>query len=317
MYNICTTTGQLLYMAANTDISTASYPISAVSALTGINPVTLRAWERRYGLIEPKRTTKGHRLYSSSDIERIREILRLVEEGIPIGQVRHALDASDTPPADISAEDSWRQYLDRMISAIERFDEAGLEQVYNDAMALYPVEIVTRRLLVPLLQELGERWANTTGSVAEEHFFGVYMRNKLGARFHHRQGRPKGPRIVAACIPGELHELGLLLFGLAAHDRGFQIILLGADMPLEELPIVVSRTNCEAIVLSGSVKPSEDVLTQSLPELVRRAGVPVFIGGNTASRFKEEIAAAGAISVGNDLVLGLRDIDSALNRFSA
>jgi methanogenic corrinoid protein MtbC1 len=204
-----------------------------------------------------------------------------------------------------------------MISAIERFDEAGLEQVYNDAMALYPVEIVTRRLLVPLLQELGERWANTTGSVAEEHFFGVYMRNKLGARFHHRQGRPKGPRIVAACIPGELHELGLLLFGLAAHDRGFQIILLGADMPLEELPIVVSRTNCEAIVLSGSVKPSEDVLTQSLPELVRRAGVPVFIGGNTASRFKEEIAAAGAISVGNDLVLGLRDIDSALNRFSA
>ena len=304
-------------MATSTDISTASYPISTVAEATGVNPVTLRAWERRYGLIQPHRTEKGHRLYSSSDIERIKEILRLVEEGIPIGQVREALAASEVPAPTVTADDTWQQYLDRMVSAIEHFDEAGLENVYSEAMSLYPVEIVTRRLLVPLLRELGNRWANTTGSVAEEHFFGVYMRNKLGARFHHRQGRPTGPRLLVACIPGELHELGLLLFALAAHDRGFRVILLGADMPLEELPVVVRRAKCDAIVLSGSVKPSSEVLTQGLSELVRLAKVPVFIGGKTASTFKEEITAAGATPVGDDLVLGLRDIDSALNRYNA
>ena len=153
---------------------------------------------------------------------------------------------------------------------------------------------------------------NATGSVAEEHFFGVYMRNKLGARFHHRQGNPQGPKLLAACLPGELHEVGILLFALAAHDRGFRIVLLGADMPLDELPVVVRRAKCDAIVLSGAIEPSESVLTKQLSGLVQAARVPVFVGGITASMHSDEITAAGARAIGNDLVLGLREIDSAL-----
>jgi DNA-binding transcriptional MerR regulator/methylmalonyl-CoA mutase cobalamin-binding subunit len=300
-------------MTPNSEQSTASYPIGAVSALTGVNPVTLRAWERRYGLIRPQRTAKGHRLYSHKDIERIREILRLLEEGILIGQTRDALAAGEARPGARPRENTWRSYLQRMIAAIERFDEAGLENIYNEAMSLYPVEVVTRRLLVPLLNELGERWEAATGSVAEEHFFGVYLRNKLGARFHHRQGNPQGPRLLVACLQGELHEVGALLFALAAHDRGFRIILLGADMPMEELPVVVERAHCDAIVLSGSIEPPPELLSASLPELVRRAGVPVFVGGQTAARYRDPIVHAGAHAVGNDLVLGLRDIDRSLN----
>jgi len=299
-------------MNTELDTRTASYPISTVSALTGVNPVTLRAWERRYGLIKPHRTEKGHRLYSASDIDRIRLILKLVDDGISIGQVRDALQSSVSEPVARSNDDTWNRYLADMVTAIERFDESGLERVYNDAMSLYPVEIVTRQLMIPLLTELGERWANATGSVAEEHFFGVYMRNKLGARFHHRQGKPRGPKLLAACLPGELHELGLLLFGLAAHDRGFRVILLGADMPLEELPLVVERTGSDAIVLAGSIKPSADLLAKQLPALARQAGVPVFVGGTTAKKYHDEINTAGAVSVGSDLVLGLHDIDLGL-----
>jgi methanogenic corrinoid protein MtbC1 len=162
------------------------------------------------------------------------------------------------------------------------------------------------------LKELGRRWEDTTGSVAEEHFFGVYMRNKLGARFHHRQGNPQGPRLLAACLPGELHEIGILLFALAAHDRGFRIVLLGADMPLDELPLVVGRAHCDAVVLSGAIEPSEQVLNRQLPDLVRNSGVPVFVGGITSTLYHDEINAVGARSVGDDLVLGLRDIDDAL-----
>jgi len=290
------------------------YPISTVASMTGVNPVTLRAWERRYGLIQPTRTEKGHRLYSPDDVERIRQVLRLVEEGIPISQVPQALAAGPGAKLEIpaGAGDTWARYQRRMVNAIEAFNEAGLESVYNDALSLYPVEIVTRQLLVPLLRELGKRWENATGSVAEEHFFGVYMRNKLGARFHHRQGNPQGPKLLAACLPGELHEIGILLFALAAHDRGFRIVLLGADMPLEELPIVVRRAKCDAIVLSGAIEPSETVIKKQLPDLVQSCHVPVFVGGITATLCANEIEAAGAKPVGNDLVHGLRDVDLAL-----
>ena len=300
-------------MTDETENSVAHYPISTVATMTGVNPVTLRAWERRYGLIQPARTGKGHRLYSAQDIERIQEVLRLVEEGIPISQVPQVLEAGAHVSSDlVPVGDGWADYQERMVSAIEQFNEAGLESVYNEALSLYPVEIVTRRLLVPLLKELGERWENATGSVAEEHFFGVYMRNKLGARFHHRQGNPQGPKLLAACLPGELHEVGILLFALAAHDRGFRIVLLGADMPLDELPVVVRRAKCDAIVLSGAIEPSESVLTKQLSGLVQAARVPVFVGGITASLHSNEITAAGARPIGNDLVLGLREIDSAL-----
>jgi DNA-binding transcriptional MerR regulator len=300
-------------MTEKTENSDAHYPISKVASMTGVNPVTLRAWERRYGLIQPARTSKGHRLYSARDVERIKEVLRLVEEGIPIGQVSQILEAGSHVTGNlVPVGDGWAEYQERMVSAIEQFNEAGLESVYNEALSLYPVEIVTRHLLVPLLKELGERWENATGSVAEEHFFGVYMRNKLGARFHHRQGNQQGPKLLAACLPGEQHEIGILLFALAAHDRGFRIVLLGANMPLEELPIVVRRAKCDAIVLSGAIEPSETVLKKQLPDLVRTARVPVFIGGTTASLYANEISASGARPVGNDLVLGLRDIDSAI-----
>ena len=87
----------------------------------------------------------------------------------------------------------------------------SLESVYNEALSHYPIKVVTERLIGPLLHELGERWVKDMGSIAEEHFFGFYLRNKLGARFHHRQRNAGGPRLLMACLPGERHEVGLLL----------------------------------------------------------------------------------------------------------
>ena len=110
-----------------------------------------------------------------------------------------------------------------------------------------------RKLMIPLLAEIGRRWETTEGSIAEEHFFGVFLRNKLGARFHHGMTNARGPRILAACLPGENHENGLLLFALSAQSRGLRVTLLGANMPVEEVSIAAARSKAEAIVLSGSV----------------------------------------------------------------
>ena len=268
------------------------YPIRTVSQLTGVNAVTLRAWERRYGLIRPERTPKGHRLYTPADVELIRDVLRLVEQGVPVSQVRVARAPQRASAEAFEGPDVWSSYLDNMV--------------------VYPVDVVTKQLLMPLLK-VGGRWDRTEGGIAEEHFFGVYMRNKLGARFHHRPHHARGRRLLAACLPGEHHELGLLLLALAAHDRGYRIVLLGADMPLEQLPYVVQRTRIDAVVLSSSVEPPAGTLDRALPKLVETVGVPVFVGGRTSIRCRDVIVHSGAHAVGDELVTGIELISDTLS----
>ena len=286
------------------------YPISTVSELTGVNAVTLRAWERRYGLIHPERTPKGHRLYSQGDVDKIQQILEELGKGIAISRVADALHRQ--PAAQPGEADIWIRYQARMIEAISRFDENVLDATYNEAMSLYPVDIVTRQLLTPLLKELGNRWQNREGSVAEEHFFSVFMRNKLGARFHHRNMRNSGPCLIAACLPGEHHEFGLLLFALAAHARGYRLILLGADMPLTELSYVVQRTDSHGIVLSGSVMLDSDLFQDQLQQLTQASQLPIFVGGQVAENCREVIENSGTTPLPEDLFASLRTIGNVL-----
>jgi len=293
--------------------SGAALPIRTICSLTGVHPVTLRAWERRYGLVRPARTPKGHRLYTHQHVERIRRVLALVERGVPIGRVRDLLDAEATPET-AGAGDRWRLDLGRMAEAISRFDEQELDRIYDEALSVHPVEQVTRQLLLPLLVHLGERWRDLPGAIAEEHFFAMYLRSKLGARLQHRMRYATGPRLLAACAPGEQHEIGLLLFALEANAAGMRTVLLGADTPLADVAIALRRSECHAVILSASIEPAPGFLAKALPELVRQAGAPVFVGGSIAQRHGREIAAAGATPVGIDLEDGVRLIAATIAR---
>jgi len=290
----------------------ALYPIRTVSSLTGVNPVTLRAWERRYGLIRPHRTAKGHRLYTQDDIDLIHEVVELLGSGISIGQVKGQIGrpAPATPRAEADA-DAWQGYRRRVAAAIERFDEAGLEAAYNEALALYPVDVVTERLLNPLLRSLGERWVGRRGGIAEEHFFATYLRNKLGARLHHLATQRARTRLLGACLRGEHHELGLLLFCLAAASHGFGFVILGADTPLDEVAHAQARAGCDGILLSGSVDPGPPVL-EALAALVRAVEVPGLVGGHTALLHEGAIEAAGARPLGTDVHGVLRRLPQLL-----
>lgn len=294
-------------------------PIRTVSSLTGVNSVTLRAWERRYDLIKPIRTPKGHRLYTMADVDLIHQVVALLSNGMSIGQVRQVLDtdpaAQPAPTPEPSADfDPWLNCQRRLLRAVAAFDDGELNEVYHEVLSLYPVDIVTQRLITPLLQELGERWAHGLGSIAEEHFFSVFLRNKLGARFHHLSRNRQGPKLLAACLPGEQHEVGLLLFALAALDRDYRVVLLGPNTPLLELPPVVERAAIDAIVLSGSADSATAVVEQELPQLCQAAAIPIFVGGRIIDRYLDAITAAGAIPLGDDINLALRGIDATLAR---
>lgn len=299
---------------AATSAETGFYPIGTVSRLTGVSPITLRAWERRYGLIEPLRTESGHRLYCRNDIDLINQVVGLLDKGMRIGQVGDELAAEQARIESGKVTDSgpWDGFRRRMVNATIRFDEEALEEVYNEALSLYPIAIVTRMLLTPLLVELGERWRRRKGSVAEEHFFAFYLRNKLGARFHHRSRAYAGPKLLAACLPGEQHEIALLLFALTAGEAGYRLILLGADMPLDELAVAADKAGCQAIVLSGSVAPAPAVLEKQLAALVREARVPVLVGGEASVTCCDAVVERGAEALGSDLEQGLRQLQEIL-----
>jgi len=295
--------------------TTGLFPIRTVSELTGVNAITLRAWESRYGLIKPIRKSSGHRLYTQEHIDLINRVVGLMDRGMRIGQIKAGLlSVTDSDGAEVDKEQShWQRSINSMIAAIIQFDENGLERTYTEALSHFPVHTVTKELLSPLLRELGARWSSGQGSIAEEHFFGFYLRNKLGARFHHRTKNQTGPLLLLACLPGDLHEIGLLLFALDASDHGYRTILLGANMPLDELPAPVKKTACDALVLSGVIEPEENVFKSQLPALVDKLDVPVFLGGSVVATRFDELKRSGAHLIGTDIETGIRQIAKVLS----
>jgi MerR family transcriptional regulator, light-induced transcriptional regulator len=300
-----------IQMPANNDLNLDPdhFPIRTVSTLTGVNAITLRAWERRYGLVKPIRTAGGHRVYTRADIDSINKILALLENGVSIGRVRDSLPTGAALRKREQGKGPWERYRDQMAASVAEFEESRLEAIYNELLSLHPMDFITHEVLMPLLRTLGERWKTSLGAIAEEHFLAVFLRNKLGARFHHRASGATGPKLVIACLPGELHEVGILLFALAAHDRGFRLVMLGADTPLAELGYAARRSQANAIVVSGSAEPKPGVLDADLSALVGAAGVPVFVGGPVSVRRRDAIVAAGAEPLGSDIVVGLRRLE--------
>jgi DNA-binding transcriptional MerR regulator len=279
-----------------------TYPIRIVCALTGLNPVTLRAWERRYGFIEPIRTPGGHRLYTQEHVEQINRTLSMLASGMQIGAAARVVRRC---AASSSRTDVWSALRSQAIAAIMRFDESALDAIYESALGLQTIEIVTRELLVPVLAELGRRWETAEGRIAEEHFFTTYTRNKLGTRLHHRRRIAPVARLLCACAPGEHHELGLLLFALAAHDQNVACVMLGANMPFDELAAACKRAGCDGVVISMSMQTETPNLERDLREIVKKTNRPVFVGGEATAIYGDAITGAGAIVVGADISGGI------------
>jgi MerR family transcriptional regulator, light-induced transcriptional regulator len=289
------------------------FPIRTVSSLTGVNAITLRAWERRYGLVRPVRTPTGHRLYRRDEIDLIHRIVALIDKGISISQVQRVL--SQRPPVEQSEspdEDPfWAHHRRRMLSAIAQFDDQALEDVCHEALGVCAIGPITERLLVPVADQLARRRDTVEDSIAHERFFETYLRSKLGTRFLHRARGLDGPRLLGTCVPGEHIEIGMHLFALTAHEVGLRSVLLGADTPLAVLKAAASGAQCEAIVLSGSIAPPPEVLTE-LPKLVAGVAMPVYVRGVASIHRRDQVVAAGAIPLGNDLVAGAKRVSDRL-----
>jgi DNA-binding transcriptional MerR regulator len=247
-----------------------SYRVKTVSAMTGIPRPTLLAWERRYAILDPRRTPSGYRVYSDADVELLQRIKTLVDAGHPVSEAIALSRAAAAPP---SEDDSAlaRALRDELLAALVAWDRAAADR-RAQRIALLPFEIALEELHLPLLQAIGDAWARGSISVAQEHYAAAWVREQMFAIFHALGGGPStGPRAVCVLAPWEHHELGLLSVAIKLAAQGFRVVWLGADLPVGELVAAVRAAAPVLVCVSAMTPVSRDELVELAREL--RAGI--------------------------------------------
>lgn len=226
----------------------ALYPIREVSRLTGVKPITLRAWERRYDLIEPVRTESGHRLYTQEHIDFLNQALKLMDEGIPVSRVKAVLSESSPPDiARIDLSDPVEQLaiLDKALQAVEQLNLGKIQRVLDRLLADYSLSP-----LLELLVELDSRFkANKTNPLATKIWHGA-LQERLHVRLHHFQVRSHQPsKRIFIQSASKNNDWITKLVAVFCFEQGYQPISLDEVVPFEKLQEVIKPLNIYGVIL--------------------------------------------------------------------
>lgn len=278
--------------------STELFPIREVSRLTGVNPVTLRAWERRYGLIQPVRTESGHRLYSRGDIETVNRILEWIERGVAVSKVGKILARDDQQAEAIRAaegdgadEEHVSQWRARLLQAVRAFDDRQLESLYGQIFATYPLNVAFQGILMPLWTEL-LRHQEHFGQASEWLFFDTFLRMQTFQRLQ-TASLSSAPRVLLTAIAGECRKLELLVAALFMSRDDLAVKVLGMGQPLDELTLVCEKIRPQALIVFSNHAHNQD-LAGRLNRLALTLDCPLFLAG-AASDFAQKALAGSAV----------------------
>lgn len=262
------------------------FRIGELSRRSGVSPDLLRAWERRYGLLRPSRSSGGLRLYSDDDVRRVQAMQEQLAAGLAAAEaaaVASSRQVGTEPPTDTG------EAGDELGAALLAFDEARAHAVFDSLVARFSFETLLADVVLPFLHELGEQWERGNVSVAQEHFASSFLRGRL-LGLGRGWGQGVGPTALLACAPGEQHDLGLIAFGLALRAQGWRILYLGPDTPLESLAEAARSARPDRVVVSAV---DAGILRAHRTALHDLAGkVPLAVGG----------AAAGELELGDGIL---------------
>lgn len=279
------------------------FPIREVARLTGINPVTLRAWERRYGLVQPTRTESGHRLYSRADIDEVRHILGWIERGVAVSKVGKILARNRStqaqpdeipPPAAARDHEHWQGLVRQ---AAQSFDESRLERVYGQVFASYPLGVVFQDILMPLWQEL--RIAHDGfGRLSEWLFLDTFLRARAWQRLQLAR-EEQDNRILLAGLPDQCRELELLACALMLGSSEVAVSVLAPGQPLEELSLICERMAPDALVLFSNHAPAAE-LPKRLARLALSLDCPLLFAGETSEMAHDSLVGSQIVCLGGE-----------------
>jgi DNA-binding transcriptional MerR regulator/methylmalonyl-CoA mutase cobalamin-binding subunit len=290
------------------------WPMGAVTRRTGIGEHTLRAWERRFGFPAPHRLKSGHRRYPADQVQQLMLINAALNCGyragdvVPLGQTEledllrdcGALDAGI--PTGITPA-----IIDTIINACTRFDRDALANALNTDASLLGVQRFLHERVVPLLEEIGNAWAQGRIEVRHEHFFSEVLEDTLRSLRSGLEPAGKGRPVILATLPDELHGLGLHIVALAVVAAGRRVRVLGPHLPVNEIVQAADATDAAVAGLSISLFGTDKTTVEAVREL--REGLPpttrLWLGGAGAEHLE-------GLPDGVDLVATLDDLDTAL-----
>lgn len=255
--------------------------IGELSKRVGESPELLRAWESRYGLVDPERTAGGLRLYSEGDERRVRAMRRHIDAGLSASEAARLAKLGGEPA--VRPEPVTLGETDATLRAnFEALDEPAAQVTLDQLLTAFGLRPALQEVIMPFLNRLGERWANAEVSVAQEHFASHVIGGRLRS-LARGWGDGVGPLALLACPPGELHDLGLVAFGLALRERGWRIAYLGPDTPIADLALSATELSPAIIVLAAVVPErfldsAEEITTLATQRRVGLAGA----GSSTA-----------------------------------
>ena len=259
---------------------TAQLRIGELARRTGVATELLRAWERRYGLLAPVRTASGSRLYSGEDVVRVGRMRQLLAAGLSAAEA--AREALAEPAAPAQDEPGPTAAAFQLRRALEALDDAAAHAAFDRLLADYSEQAVLAGIVLPLLHDLGAGWVRGEVSVAQEHFASNLLRGRL-LGLARGWDRGSGPRAVLACPPGERHDLGLVIFGLALREHGWRITFLGADTPPDTLVETIRRLEPEALVFAVADAARLDGVAETVAAL-DGAPTTIWAGGAGAGK---------------------------------
>lgn len=284
--------------------SIADYPddpkfnIHAVSQKTGILTVTLRAWERRYKVLVPKRAGNGYRLYSERDIAILIWLKNQVDSGISIstaaGDFLKKIHAGTWPEAAVSTSGTTptikskftpEQLSAQLYDSLVKHDEKRAASIFEEALGSFSLDLLCEKIIAPTLVKIGEAWYEGRIRVATEHFASTFIRAKLLAVFQSLPTRKNTPKILVGSAPGELHEIGPIMISVLLRNAGFQVEFLGPDIPLDDLVIYADSEQPRMIILSATLKESVTDLRKFQGMLNKLRRPPQFGYGGAAYLF--------------------------------
>jgi methanogenic corrinoid protein MtbC1 len=300
-----------------------AFPLRTVAAMTGLTPDLVRAWERRYGVVAPIRGARGARLYTSADIRHLRLLARVVAGGRAIGDVAALSRAELEKLAASSAADAHEGerrtagapkegFIARVLEHLAAFDYGTVLGLLGDAVVGLGARNFVHEVALPLVRQVGRRWAEGELSVAEEHLLSGILRNLLAGMVQTR--RAAGRPVLLATPAGEQHELGLLMVAVLALDAGANAIYLGMDLPAAEIAEAAVRMQARVVGLSIVAAKNRKRATEEVSALAAalKGQSELWLGGADAAN-----AAAGAGAFGGTVCDSLQAAETELARIVA
>lgn len=303
---------------ADIPLNQARHPIGVVARRTGLKQDLIRAWERRYGAVEPTRSPTGRRLYSDLDIERLSLLRLAVQAGRSISHAA-ALDkeqlrtliredrpaaGSALPPAEAepwTGSASVETILAACLSAVQRLDMTELEiQLERAAVSLSQIHLI-ERVLVPMMHTVGDLWHQGSLRPAHEHMASAVVRTFLGEMRGANRAPNQAPHLIVTTPARQLHELGALIAAATAACEGWNIVYLGPDLPPEDIAAAAHQRGARAIALSITFPPDDSRLAEDLRRLRRMLDprIELIVGGRSARHYSTALIEVGAHEIGD------------------